>query len=630
MKAKTAPGRRSTQPLAYVEDVRALFLEPTCVRVHVDLSDGRTFAGHTTEWPLRDLHESLARAFVLLCGPTGSINTERSAAGLWAAARRLCWFLGSLGSNAPTSASNINAEHLDAFASFREASLNEHSLEMELGKIKRLFDALSELGLANQAAWNTMSTRRKIRRANLRVDGGADMPRVGMVDDHAGGDVDPRAGVGGYEDGEFEAIMAAARSDVVAMRARIKRSMNLIAQFRGSPAALTRDQQAEAQRLAWTLETGDVASYAGTHVNGPLAARKEWASRLFLLESDLVPLLILFVGLSRRNGETVKELAAEHSVIGGVALRSWTIKRRRGEHEWDYQVEWEIGSESRQLHRPGGLYLLVEELTSAGRRFAADSHLLIVWSNGTKHRHAGSKGHYYPWARGLGKAAIPLNKWVERHSLGSEQKPLRLDLNRLRTTAERLWTENHDMDVRAASITHSPQTRYANYLRPDKVVQRWADALVSDVFTGLEARFRRFREDRLGGLGLRVLSAGDTNALESPDAAETAYMACGNVTGNPDYPGVMCRASFLTCFSCPNAIVGDAHIPMILRLQKDLVARWGAIEPALWWKRYGQVWVAIKDDILATRTPAQLQAAMDAMPERSPLDRLERIGPFAP
>ena len=99
------------------------------------------------------------------------------------------------------------------------------------------------------------------------------------------------------------------------------------------------------------------------------AGRVSAAQQLFLTEEDLVPLLVLAVALTGRNPETVKELPAEHRVLEDRAVAVSIIKRRRGKALARQTVHWEIGPPSRQLHTPGGFYLLVHELTRRSRCF---------------------------------------------------------------------------------------------------------------------------------------------------------------------------------------------------------------------------------------------------------------------
>lgn len=54
------------------------------------------------------------------------------------------------------------------------------------------------------------------------------------------------------------------------------------------------------------------------------------ASQLFLTFRDLAPLLVLLAAVTGRNGETLKELPAAHTVLEGRIVELEVIKRRRG------------------------------------------------------------------------------------------------------------------------------------------------------------------------------------------------------------------------------------------------------------------------------------------------------------
>jgi hypothetical protein len=78
--------------------------------------------------------------------------------------------------------------------------------------------------------------------------------------------------------------------------------------------------------------------------------------------------------------------------------------------------------------------------------------------------------------------------------------------------------------------------------------------------------------------------------------------------GQPVHDGI-CRASFLACFACRNAVVTREHLPGLVDLLGELERRWTTTERDDWWRRYGQAWLSVTEDILPTFTPAELAAA---------------------
>jgi hypothetical protein len=96
-----------------------------------------------------------------------------------------------------------------------------------------------------------------------------------------------------------------------------------------------------------------------TNMLGGVLWRTELAGHLFLTRQDLAPLLVLFVAVTGRNVETIKELPAEHRVREDPAVELRVVKRRHGPKRWYETVTWEIGKPGRELHTAGGIYLLV-------------------------------------------------------------------------------------------------------------------------------------------------------------------------------------------------------------------------------------------------------------------------------
>lgn len=93
-------------------------------------------------------------------------------------------------------------------------------------------------------------------------------------------------------------------------------------------------------------------------------------------------MLVLLVAVTGRNIETVKELPAHHRLLDGRAVEVQLTKRRRGAGRWVQTVTWEIGPPGRELHHPGGLYLLLHRLMASGRELSTGpSSFWAVWRN---------------------------------------------------------------------------------------------------------------------------------------------------------------------------------------------------------------------------------------------------------
>src|SRR5262249_7521492 len=139
------------------------------------------------------------------------------------------------------------------------------------------------------------------------------------------------------------------------------------------------------------------------------------AGNLFLRLRDLPPLMMLAAALTERNGETIKELPVQHRVLEGRAVELVIVKRRRGARRWFETVTWEIGAPGRELHTPGGFYLLMLELTARSRERCASPLLWCVWRNGYAARLA-ADDHYAPFQDSLSCTAVLPTVWAANRS----------------------------------------------------------------------------------------------------------------------------------------------------------------------------------------------------------------------
>ncbi|MGK5738900.1 hypothetical protein [Micromonospora sp. URMC 103] len=126
--------------------------------------------------------------------------------------------------------------------------------------------------------------------------------------------------------------------------------------------------------------------------------------------------------------------------------------------------------------------------------------------------------------------------------------------------------------------------------------------------------------DELAGTGLD-----STTAEKTVDGSlDTAWSACTNHEHHPT-TGQACRASFLDCFHCGNCLITQDHLPRLLALLDALSARRLKLSEDDWWTRYGPTWAAIRFDVLAKFTPAQIEQAKAAKPADVLLDLVEPI-----
>ena len=444
--------------------------------------------------------------------------------------------------------------------------------------------------------------------------------------------------------------MTAARSDVVQIRDRIRAAERLLARLEADPAELDSDARVLAEELAGMARTGRVPTRRRRTRTGRTCvdhrARVALASQLFLTGADLAPLLILMVALSGRNGETIKELSVDHRVLEGRAVAVNLVKRRRGKTLSRETVHWETGgTDSRQLHTPGGLYLLLHELTRRSRRWSGASRIWSIWVNETtrgktRERKARTGGHIDPYDVSLQGVFYPtMRQWAARHGLYADSSddghpPLDITLNRLKTTVEVRITKAVGGHLPSASRTNTLDVSFLHYLRNDPRVRDWADRILTAALHDAEDSAHAFQ--------LRILDAAAERAFEHhpEDAAaalgttpekvksaaagelDTLVSSCLDIQHHPQTGGP-CRDSFLTCLRCPNALVAERHLPMLYALLDLLQQELDRLGVDDWCGRHGVTWLIITRLIMPRFTAAQRDAALTAKPASLPLDLLE-------
>jgi hypothetical protein len=401
--------------------------------------------------PCPGLHEQMAAVFAARTGPTGGLRTRASADQAFTVILRFLAFLDGLPGQPPAGLGQLRAAHVERFARHRAVTVSARGIGREVAELCRLL---------KQAPVGVLPD---------------DLVDLVHRPGHLLGTDRGRTGRPGYSDREFAAVMTAARADVAAIRDRITAGERLLAAWRDAPETLTRTDRDLGGALAGVDSDGRVRHVRRADCNFPdLVAERELARRLFLTVTDLAPLIVLGVGLSGRNGETVKELPATHRVLDGRAVAVTLTKRRRGKTLGHHTVHWDTGgSRSRELHSPGGFYLLAHRLTARGRRFSGTGRLWCVWSPApTRNRaaaavKAAAGGHIDPFAVRLG-AQLRLSAWAAGHGLVDDSgAPLQLNLNRLKTSVEVRTTRAVGGHLPSARRTNTMDVSFRDYLRGD-------------------------------------------------------------------------------------------------------------------------------------------------------------------
>ncbi|MGY1960768.1 hypothetical protein [Nocardia gipuzkoensis] len=575
--------------------------------------DGRRKDFDISTLPLPEWHLALAAAFTERVGPTGTIRTVSSAQSQWSVLSRFVRFLAAL-PEPPLTVSALTIEQADAFRKHRIARVGDAGW-MDFRSIALL--------MRNHDIGDLLATE---------------------VRDHLSRRQDSwhLSSKPGYSDRELNALVRAARADVEAIRQRIRAGWDLVALYQRNPNDVPAEKRSLAEQLATIAVTGRVPQVAGFR---RLTARRDLAQHLFLTRRDLCPLMVLMVAITGRNIETIKELPAHHRVIEGRAVELRTVKRRRGPHLWHTTVSWEIGDAGRELHTPGGLYLLVHQLTAPGRALVDSSdRLWATWRNAVGTNTVGGiDEHHNPFGKALNHTDFYGPRWIATHGLtvdstdDGDRPPLSVDFTRIKTSIDVRHTRRMGGHLPSSARTNSVPVLFSHYLRGDPTVIDWAQEIVSDALADAEQSALEAHRRALGKAGgaLRVISsAPDTDltgrAQDPVDAdgsaphtpTEAAWTTCIDPAHHP-VTEKACRANFLDCFHCGNCVVTAHHLPRLLSLLDALSTRRQQLSDSDWWQRYGPTWAAIRHDILVKFTPAEIELAATTKPDDALLDLVE-------
>ncbi|WP_047892509.1 hypothetical protein [Micromonospora sp. RV43] len=585
VRAATRKGRHAALPSGAYEPDDLVQDTPAGAEVLFEGEDGRRRLFRFTGLPIVGLHPALAAGFAAATGPAGSRRTRSSAEHLWGTVVRLLKFLDKL-PMPPRALSQLTAEHLEGF--YRERLIRLANPRTAGGDVSGVRTVLMQVRPTAQLRDDALIWLEQRRGTRRRVD----------VD-------------GGYSDREFTAIMAAARSDVAELRRRLRTGWALADAYRRDPGSVAAEQSSLAARLADIATTGKVPliRMAAAHGLADRAAMIGLAQHLFVVERDLTPMLVLAVGLSGRNAETIKDLSAEHTVLEQRAVRVQLTKRRRGPSRTFETVHWEVGRPSAQLRTPGGLYLLFEMLMGPGRSFSGTDSLWSIW--------VWRNGHVGPFDRALARGA-GTQTWATSHGLvGDDGMLLRINLPRLKKTVDVRTTRAIGGHLPSSTRSNSMQVLFTHYLRGDASVREWgADvvtgALVDAEHNAVQAHARVLAtagdvEDPSNVAAGLNISIDQAQRLIDGDL-NTAFAACQDIEHNP-VDNKRCNLSFLLCLSCPNALVTPAHIPALKGLLGWLSEQRERLAEEIWWQRFGLTWFAITQHIRPKFTPAEWETA---------------------
>jgi hypothetical protein len=272
---------------------------------------------------------------------------------------------------------------------------------------------------------------------------------------------------------------------------------------------------------------------------------------------------------------------------------------------------------------------------------------LRLWRNGHAARLAAGDDHHCPFAQSLSCTAILPARWAANRrpplladSQGEDGigRPLQVSFNRIKTSMEVRRTKTMGGHLPSAAKSNSMPVLFRHYLSGDPVVTAWAQEVLGDALRDAEqsALAAHHRALATAGGGLRVVPGpadpttlqqqAQIDAIAAGQAVagqlDTGWTACIDHQHHPA-TGTACQVSFIDCFHCGNCLVTRHHLPRLLGLLDALTQRRQQLPVAQWWARYGPAWAAIRHDILAKFSAAEIAAAQASKPVDVLLELIE-------
>ena len=355
--------------------------------------------------------------------------------------------------------------------------------------------------------------------------------------------------------------------------------------------------------------TGDVPVYIresdGTRqVSGPVMAvlggsRAEFTwQRLYLSVTEVVSLAALMVISYGWNSTPVAELAVPEVLPGTASGEPVTYRvelekrRRRQPHRYETRNLADWGPNA-----PGRLITRAIEATGPARDLlaahGAPASRLLAWHVATPLLVADRTALIR-----LGFADSEIRTW--KVATGEPE----LNLRRLRRTVTVLH--------RREPAQHSQDVHDSVYVLRDPAAREQAAPVIADALAHAQAvvEARISHNDR-------------------PSQDDTATANCEDYTHSPFSPhGAPCRASFLLCLACPNAVITPRHLPRLAYLHQALDALRAVLPAGTWdhdWREHHARLAHLKDSAF---TPAEWTDALQAVSgaDRAVIDALLHRG----
>jgi hypothetical protein len=428
---------------------------------------------------------------------------------------------------------------------------------------------IEDLSTAVWAAWrlsrpSTVTGHRHISKVKALL---LDHPRLpaGTRELMAKRGINPAAKEAAYSLEEFDQIKTFATRKFRSALLRIREHAHVLQQWRSGEFAEGSKSWRLGAALDYISHNGHPTAFVSgrnrvpdrfERILGGSNAEATW-KRLFLDAEEGAAVVVLMIAAYGWNATTVEELALPESPPdaggdGHVIYRMELQKRRRHiPHRYETRNLADFGADS-----PGRLITQVIEATAPARATLAGlgqpSADLILW-------HSSKLGDMLPetlFRSGLAENNPHFRGW--QAELGLDRP---VSVRRLRKTA---------VLGKKEPVQHSQDVHDSVYVLSDpRTVAEAADVIEAGISEAMHTA--------------QAAVAVKMSRAEIGADVDTATAGCTGYTASPHAePGSPCRASFLLCIACPNAVVTPRHLPRLAYLNTAMAQLRSVLPGPVW------------------------------------------------
>jgi len=405
-----------------------------------------------------------------------------------------------------------------------------------------------------------------------------------------------------YGENEFRALQRSARDALEAAHQRI--TLNYELALRDGDEDLSPDERLKARVLSRMLTGPEPADDEIAQVLG--SARDFSPSRhpnnkhaLFLSPEEVTAAAVLLTCLEGFNKSTLERqlIASARPGAGDTDVNVYAVpidKKRRGRRRHFTSTYVESGRGS-----SGYAYRLIAEATDPAREYLAArgqrTDLLLI-SATRSGRQGGPRTLSTDVFSGVplgGTSGIRYNSpWLP---LG-----VNVDYQKLHRTFQ--------TRVERAATHNTPRTHIEKYLALD-------DQAREEAWKAVRAGLAQAQTRAEARLVLLLSDERDVDDDINSGSKDTATVACRNIHCHP-VTGEECRANFLLCLTCTNAVATPRHLPRLCLIHEALEDLRGALSDSAWarWSDdYVRLSAFLEDRV--RMTPQRRKAALTEVTE---------------